>query len=88
MDIADIAPTDWHRTRYIRYIPQHFKTLKTEHDIGKVLVWLANNTTGRFGVEDTETLSEGLVNLMDRDEEYLVGFENPADATMFALFFK
>jgi len=79
---------DWHNTKFLSYIPNHFVRVKFEHseDRLKVLQWLQNNTSGRFAIEPVVTThrrQQWLVN-----EQYQIGFEVPADATMYTMFYK
>lgn len=85
---TQINPMDWHNTKILSFIPEHFVRVKFRHDDkrGEVLKWIEQNTTGRFAIEvvvDSETTDRWLVN-----EEYQIGFENPADATMYTMFFR
>ena len=88
MNTDTINPMDWHNTKLLNYIPEHFVRVKFRHNDkrGEVLDWIEANTTGRFAIEeivDIEAKHSFLVNI-----EYQVGFENPADATMYTMFYR
>ena len=89
MSIAEkINPMDWHNTKLLEYIPEHFVRVKFRHNESRneVLAWAEQNTTGRFAIEtvvDSEAQHSWLAN-----EDYQIGFENPADATMYTMFFR
>ncbi len=81
-----INPIDWHNTRLLDFIPEHFVKVKFRHDEtrGKVLEWLEQNATGRCAIEVIPEQSGERWLVV---EEYQIGFENPADATMYTMFF-
>ena len=90
MNLADkINPMDWHNTKLLEFIPAHFVRVKFRHDDkrSEVLAWAEQSTTGRFAIEaivnEENDTNRWLVN-----EEYQIGFENPADATMYTMFFR
>ena len=83
-----INPMDWHNTKLLKFIPEHFVRVKFRHNEkrGEVLAWIEQNTEGRYAIEtvvDNEPENSWLVN-----EDYQIGFENPADATMYTMFFR
>lgn len=84
----NINPMDWHDTKLIDFIPKHFVKVKFRHNDkrGEVLAWIEQNTTGRFAIEviiDKDETRGWLTN-----EKYQIGFENPADATMYTMFYR
>jgi len=84
----NINPMDWHDTKLLDFIPKHFVRVKFRHHDkrGEVLAWIEANTTGRFAIEsivDPEENRSWIVN-----EKFQIGFENPADATMYTMFFR
>jgi len=84
----DVNPMDWHNTKFLSYIPEHFVRVKFRHneDRAKVLDWVERNTVGRFAIElkvDHEATS-----LWTIKEEYHIGFEDPSEATMYTMFFR
>jgi len=86
--LESINPMDWHNTKMLSFIPEHFVRVKFRHhhDRAQVLSWIEQNTTGRFAIEaiiDTEKVNTWIVN-----EEYQIGFESPAEATMYTMFFR
>jgi len=79
---------DWYNTKLLAYIPEHFVRVKFRHneDRAKVLGWVERNTAGRFAIElkvDHDETTRWLVK-----EDYHIGFEDPADATMYTMFFR
>ena len=91
IDTNEISLLDWHGTRILDYIPEHFVRVKFRHDNERlqVIEWLEKNTTGRFGIEViVENDKENSFGMLLVKENYQIGFENPADATMYTMFFK
>ena len=86
----DIKPQDWYNTRYIDYIPKHFTKFKLSSTVKRLnlLSWIEFNTTGRFSIGKKITKIPGEVSSLYLKEEEYIAFENPADATMFNLFYK
>lgn len=94
MDMLDelletINMLDWHHSRMLSYIPPHFTKLKlSDHgDRVKLMYWLQENTQGRFGIEKIINLDEGNNKFRLIDENLRIGFEDPAEATAYAVFF-
>jgi hypothetical protein len=90
MNIENINPMDWHNTKMLDFIPEHLVRVKFRHhrDRAKVLAWLEENTTGRCAIE--EVIEPDIDNnrwAIRMREEYQIGFEEPADATMYTMFF-
>jgi len=87
IDVTQINPMDWFNTKFIVYIPEHFVRVRFRHqsDRAEVLDWLEKNTSGRYAIE--ETVSEGFP-IFTQDKDIQIGFENPADATMYTMFFR
>jgi len=88
MNVKDINPMDWHNTKQLNFIPAHFTQFTFNHNEERlrVLAWAEQNIAGRFAIEaivDSNKTMHWLV-----DFKYRIGFENPADATMYAMFFK
>jgi hypothetical protein len=90
----DINPLDWHNTKYLSYIPPHF--VKIVVDSGKVevpelLLWIEKNVGGRFGIESELTTNDSQQTsysfVYARNKNIKIGFEDPAEATMFSLIF-
>jgi len=90
IDINDISLLDWHKTRILDFIPEHFVRVKFRHDNERlqVIEWLEKNTTGRFGIEIVFEKDKEQSFGMVINENYRIGFENPADATMYTMFFQ
>jgi hypothetical protein len=89
MNELDINPMDWHNTRVLNYIPKHFVTVKFTHNDKKleVLSWLQEHTVGRFGIELSEDKDEKN-SVFSFQEKILIGFEDPAEATMYSMFYR
>ena len=89
MNIEIVNPMDWHNTKLLDFIPEHFVRVKFRHDDkrGEVLAWMEQNTTGRCAIEAVID-SEERSSFSFSHEEYQIGFENPADATMYTMFFR
>ena len=90
IDTQNINPMDWHGTRFLASIPKHFIRIKFHHNQVQnrleVLSWLEEHTAGRIGIEkvcNPDAAHSWLVH-----EDYQIGFENPAEATMYTMFFK
>ena len=83
----NINPMDWHDTKLLDFIPAHFVKVKFRHngERGKVLSWIEANTTGRFAIE---AVIEQENRSWIANEDFQIGFENPADATMYTMFFR
>lgn len=88
IDVDKINPMDWHGTKLVPFIPPHFVKVKFEfsHDRKRVLDWVQENVSGRFGFEEIIDPDERHTFIVN--EKYHIGFENPADATMFTMFFR
>ena len=86
----NIKPQDWHNTRYVDYIPEHFTTFKLSSTIQRInlLKWIEQNTTGRYAIGSKIEKIKGAVGSSLIREEQNIGFEEPSDATMFTLFYK
>lgn len=85
--MKDINPMDWHNTRYVNSMPAHFVQVKIK-DNNKValLNWITKNTSGRYSmVANTQESKDS--NYFVQEEKF-IGFEDPADATMYSLFYK
>jgi hypothetical protein len=90
MNAEDFNPMDWHNTKMLDYIPSHFVKVKFRHtDRLRVLEWLQQNTTGRCAIEEVVDNDDDNGSHFHRimNEEYRIGFEEPADATMYTMFF-
>lgn len=99
----DISPLDWHNTKFLDYIPDHFVKVKFRHDESRetVLIWLQHNVTGRYAIAPISTMHEktelgatpfppaspGVARSFWHESLY-IGFEEPAEATMYAMFYK
>ena len=89
IDINTVNPMDWHNTKALDFIPDHFVRVKFRHNNSRaeVLTWLEQNTVGRYAIEvvaDHEP--KGGFGILR--EDYQIGFENPAEATMYTMFFR
>lgn len=84
--LAEIAPEDWHNIRYLPYIPDHFIQCKmpADEDVGSILPWLLDNTSGRYAIAAPTEQLDGHRNFWVQ-RELLVGFEDPKEATLFTL---
>jgi len=91
-----INPLDWYDEKFLTYIPVHFTKLKYPPS-GiqlEVLEWIYNNVDGRFAIAIMVNASE-YDNKTDTPtwftsphiENKYIAFENPSDATMFAMCF-
>ena len=89
MNVETINPMDWHNTRMLDFIPPHFVRVKFRHnnDRAKVLAWLQQNTTGRCAIELVVEQEETFMHSILPKDNYQIGFEEPADATMYTMFF-
>ena len=91
MNTNNINPMDWHNTKMLDFIPEHFVRVKFRHNDKRmeVLNWLDLNTAGRCAIEvviDRDNTRMGYLTFSA--EEYQIGFENPADATMYTMFYR
>jgi len=86
----EIKPHDWYNTRQLNFIPKHFTRFKLDAKINrlKLFNWIEQNCAGRFAIGKETTRIPGEVGSMYIKEDWKIGFEIPADATMFSLFFK
>lgn len=86
--IDNINPLDWHNTKFLTVIPEHFVRVKFRHNEERlaVLEWLQNNTRGRFAIGPVTDSGEQQLWLVS--ENLQIGFENPAEATMYSMFFQ
>ena len=89
MNTEKINPMDWHNTKLLGFIPEHFVRVKFRHNDkrGEVLTWVKQNTTGRFAIEAVVNTDSGVHSWLT-NEEFQIGFENPADATMYTMFYR
>jgi hypothetical protein len=89
VDITEFNPMDWHNTKVLDFIPDHFVRVKFRHNHSRaeVLSWLEKNTTGRYAIEAVTDHSERTGFGVLR-EDFQIGFENPAEATMYTMFFR
>ena len=78
---------DWHNARLLSYIPPHFTSLKMVDDDDRLaqFKWLEENTRGRFGIEHVVDIEPK--NRFVTETKLRIGFEDPSEATMYALFF-
>jgi hypothetical protein len=77
---------DWHNVRYLDTIPVHFTTVPLKGEIQDTLKWAEETTIGRFGIaEKPDATASGGLSFMR--QEMLIGFEDPAEATMYVMFF-
>jgi len=84
MNIDEIDLKDWHDTKYLNHKPEHFISLNSPvRNMARLLAWITTNVSGRYSI--TSKYKEDRYR---RDMEYIIGFENPADATSFSLFYK
>ena len=89
-NLKDINLLDWHQVRFLKYIPKHFTvvTLEDNGDRIKLLKWLDENTFGRIGIEhEYDEHKKVSNNFIVVDDDLKIGFENPEEATMYAMFF-
>ena len=86
----NIKPQDWHNTRLLEYIPKHFTKFKLGSTVSrlKLLTWIEFNTSGRYAIAGEVTRKEGAVGSAMVLKEEFIAFEEPADATMYSLFYK
>jgi hypothetical protein len=82
--LEETKPIDWHRLRFLKVMPDHFikMELKSEIDFPDLLQWLIKNTDGRIALVDQQDNGTRFI-IQNR----FIGFENPAEATLFSLFF-
>lgn len=85
----EINPMDWYNTKFLSYIPEHFVRVKFRHNAerAEVLTWIEKNTVGRFGIEAVIDAEKPQHSWAMINEEFQIGFENPAEATMYTMFF-
>lgn len=78
---------DWHQVRLLKYMPDHFikMDLKQEIEIVTLLNWLVANTNGRVAIVTNSEVHERHAFVIEKRRS--IGFENPAEATLFSLFF-
>jgi len=90
IDNKDINPMDWYNTKFLSYIPKHFVRVKFRHhaERTKVLSWIEQNTVGRFGIEAIIDANSPQHSWAVLSEEFQIGFEDPAEATMYTMFFR
>jgi len=86
--ISKINPMDWHKTRYLNYIPKHFTRVKLiDHgDRKKLFDWLDANTVGRVGIEKAKDIN--VDDLWILEEKFDIGFEDPTEATLYTIIFR
>jgi len=86
----NIKPQDWHNIRRLECIPKHFTKFKLSTTVNrlKLLKWIEFNTAGRYAVTGEVTRKNGAVGSAMVLKEEFIAFEEPADATMFSLFYK
>ena len=66
-----IQAMDWHNTRYLNFIPEHFIKISTElHNKLRMLNWIEKNTTGRYAYTSGK-----------------IAFENKQDVVAFQMFY-
>jgi len=84
--MKDINPLDWFNLRYLDYIPEHFVTMPLKGDVGDTLKWSERTTVSRFAIEEKQDVEGGGAMSFMRND-MLIGFEDPAEATMYAMFY-
>ena len=79
-------PLDWHQDRFLTTMPDHFirVPLKETTDQIELFEWIIHNIAGRVAITH-KTESEKVANVFQK--QMMIGFENPADATLFTLFY-
>ena len=84
--IKDIAPLDWYNVRYLAYIPVHFVTVPLRGEVQETLEWCERITAGRFAIAEKEFMTDAERRSIFR-KDMLIGFEDPAEATMYTMFY-
>jgi hypothetical protein len=90
IEATDINMLDWYGERWLNYIPVHFTIVKFRHNDERLraMNWLTENTSGRFGIarnQDPVAIANGNRYVFTTAAE--IGFEDPAEATMYSMFF-
>lgn len=90
IDKLEINPMDWHNTRMLDYIPKHFARVRFNHNDRRleVLEWLQEHTKGRFAIEVENDPDDIFGGGFAIKEIVRIGFEDPAEATMYTMFFR
>jgi hypothetical protein len=85
--LGTIEAMDWHDQRYLDFMPRHFVRCKLPTDqLQTVLKWAAENTHGRFAIaQSVEEPTDSNHFWVQKQQE--IGFESPAEATLFTLYF-
>ena len=88
--MIEVKPADWFNTRYVDFIPEHFTKFKLSRtiDMTTLLKWITENTNGRYSIGTQTKRHKQSFGSAFVAEEKSIGFEDPADATMFSLFYK
>jgi hypothetical protein len=90
IDKLKINPMDWHSSRMLTYIPEHFVRVRFDHHDRRleVLEWLQTHTVGRFAIEAINDEENSSHRSFMVNEKLQIGFEDPAEATMYTMFFQ
>lgn len=90
IDTDDINPLDWHNTKFLDFIPDHFVRVKFRHNQSRseVLAWIEQNTVGRYAIAEVIDNEDNATRGFLINEKYQIGFEEPAEATMYTMFFR
>ena len=67
--------------RKLSYMPKHFTRMSIRHNTDEISMWVYTNLNSRYAI--TRTLKVGEDNKMQEIQE--IGFEDPAELTMFSL---
>jgi hypothetical protein len=87
--LDNINICEWHQVRFLSYIPEHFTVVNLEgaDDRNALMEWISENTTGRVGIEKDKSLKNRST-LVIVNDNLKIGFEDPEEATMYAMFFR